>query len=146
MGLAAYEASLSAGSATLAQPTTAQGLVTLSLPKVTFTTPTFSLKSELEAMGMTDAFDQTLADFSGLCACSIYIAELFQKATISLDETGAEAAAATAVVFGTTGAPASPPPVTMTVDRPFLVSIVDNPTGAILFVGDVQDPTQTGSP
>jgi serine protease inhibitor len=37
-----------------------------------------------------------------------------------------------------------PPPVPMVVNRPFLMSIVDIPTGAVLFVGHVEDPTNGG--
>jgi serpin B len=75
------------------------------------------------------------------------VADVLQKTMIALAETGVEAAAATAVLIGTTGAPANPPPpVIMTVNRPFLISIVDATTGAVLFLGRIQDPTAAGSP
>jgi serine protease inhibitor len=32
------------------------------------------------------------------------------------------------------------------VNRPFLLSIVDQATGAILFIGHITDPTDNGSP
>jgi serpin B len=62
------------------------------------------------------------------------------KAFIRLDETGTEAAAATAVVIGVTSMPAEP--VTLKVDRPFLFAIQDKPTGEILFLGRVANPAQ----
>jgi hypothetical protein len=65
--LATYEAGLTATSGIVAPPT-AQAQVTLSLPKVTFTSPSFSLATALQAMGMTQAFDKQNADFLGLCA------------------------------------------------------------------------------
>jgi serine protease inhibitor len=34
----------------------------------------------------------------------------------------------------------------MVVNRPFLLSIVDVPTGAVLFLGHIEDPTAAGSP
>jgi len=57
-----------------------------------------------------------------------------------------EAAAATAVIVeGASVAGPTPTPVPMVVNRPFLISIVDVPTGAVLFLGQIQDPTASGS-
>jgi serpin B len=148
VGIAAYEGGLtSASSPALTAPTT-NAQVVLSLPKVTFTSPSLSLASALQAMGMLDAFDASKADFSGISSTQpLSVADVLQKTMIALAETGVEAAAATAVLIGTTGAPANPPPpVIMTVNRPFLISIVDATTGAVLFLGRIQDPTAAGSP
>jgi serpin B len=150
--LASYEAALTVTSGAFVPPK-AQTLVTLSLPKVSFTSPTFSLASALQAMGMSQAFNPQDADFLGLCAHTpdgdtLYISDVEQKAMIAMQETGVEAAAATAVlVAGTaaTGGPV-PVPVPMVVNRPFLLSIVDLPTGAVLFLGHIEDPTAAGSP
>lgn len=141
--LASYEANLAAGSAALTVPTGEQE-VTLSLPKVSLTSSPFSLKAALQAMGMEQAFLPTAADFSGLCAKTpdgerLYVGDVLQETMLGMQETGVEAAAATAVVVGTA---AALDPVTVTVDRPFLVSIVDS-SGAILFLGHIEDPTQT---
>jgi serpin B len=150
--LATYEAALTSTSASLAQPS-AEGLVQLSLPKVAFTSPTFSLSDSLKAMGMVDAFDKATADFTGLCAdppdgSRLHVTDVLQKAMVAMQETGVEAAAATAVIVGGTDAVEEPPPVpvSMVVSRPYLMSIVDVPTGAVLFVGHIEDPTDTGSP
>jgi serpin B len=63
------------------------------------------------------------------------------KAYIDVDEHGTEAAAATAVVIRTTAAVRSDaPPVTMTVDHPFLFAITDTSTGLLLFLGRVTRP------
>jgi serpin B len=61
------------------------------------------------------------------------------KAFVAVDEAGTEAAAATAVIVGTTSVPAEPP-VEVTIDRPFIFLIRDIETGAILFVGRVLNP------
>jgi serine protease inhibitor len=37
-------------------------------------------------------------------------------------------------------------PTVMTVNRPFLISIVDLTSGAILFAGHIEDPTDAGGP
>jgi serine protease inhibitor len=42
--------------------------------------------------------------------------------------------------------PPPPPPVPVDLNRPFVLSIVDVPTGAILFLGHIEDPTDMGSP
>jgi serpin B len=150
--LATYEASLGANSAALSGPATS-ALVALSLPKATFTSQSFSLASALKAMGMTNAFDKSLADFSGLCAAppdgrQLFVSDVLQKTMISMQETGVEAAAATAVIVGSTSIaePPPPPPVPVVVNRPYLVALVDGPTGAILMLGHVADPTDVGSP
>jgi serpin B len=149
--LATYEAGLTAGSSALAVPS-GNTLVQLSLPKFSFTSPTFSLSTALKAMGMPNAFVQGTANFQGLTsdpadAQGIFISDVLQKTMIAVQETGVEAAAATAVILdGSSSASSSipPPPVPMNVDRPFLISIVDQPTGAVLFLGHVTDPTAAG--
>ena len=123
----------------------------LALPKFTFTSPTFSLKTALKAMGMPQAFDPDNANFKGICMTPpdgehLYIAEVLQKAMISMQESGVEAAAATAVIMSAVSSAASnpPKPIAMTVNRPYVISIVDVPTGALLFLGHMVDPTATG--
>ena len=100
--LATYEAGLAAGSAGITMPTTS-AYVQLSVPKVSFTSPTFSLANALTKMGMPQAFDPKLADFKGLCTAppdgdNLYISDVLQKAMVAMQETGVEAAAATAVI------------------------------------------------
>jgi serpin B len=152
--LATYEDALVAGSPALSQPLSGS-LVALSLPKATFTSPSFSLRAALEGMGMVQAFDPGAANLLGLCPNPpdgpLYVEDVLQKGMISMQETGVEAAAATAVIIDADGAvvisDAGPPqPVPMVVNRPYLVAIVDIPTGAILSLGHVGDPTDIGSP
>jgi serpin B len=70
---------------------------------------------------------------------NLSIHDVLQKAMIAVDETGVEAAAATGVVG--IDAAAYSGVVNLVVDHPFVVSIIDVPTGAILFVGHIEDPT-----
>ena len=143
--LATYESGLSETSAAFAPLGSA--MVDLSLPKVAFTSPTFSLVSALKAMGMTRAFDPATADLTAMCAHppdgTLYVSDVLQKAMIAMQETGVEAAAATAVVIDRELAIAEQE--TMVVNRPFVIAIVDA-TGAILFLGHVDDPTAAGGP
>jgi serpin B len=120
--------------------------VDLSLPKFTFTTKSFSLAAAVQALGMKTAFDPVNANFKGLCASppdgrNLYVGDVLQKATMTVAEQGVEAAAATAVLVLTGGAEMTP--TVVTIDHPFLVSIVDS-SGAIVFLGQIGDPTDAG--
>ncbi len=153
VSLATYESTLGATSAALHVPSTS-ALVDLSLPKTTFTSKTFSLKDALMALGMNQAFDVDAANFKGLCAnppppdTNLYLSNVLQKSMMSMQENGAEAAAATAVIVGAgvSIAVEQPTPVTMNVNRPYLVTIVDEPTDTVLMLGHIQDPTDAGGP
>ncbi len=118
--------------------------VTLELPKFKFESQ-FRLAETLKAMGMSNAFDRSTSDFSGMDGKSciagdaecLYIRDVIHKAFVSVDEKGTEAAAATAVVEQLESAPMNP--VSVTVDRPFIFLIRDLETGAVLFVGRVTE-------
>jgi serpin B len=113
--------------------------VTLTMPKFEFESE-FSLKDTLAEMGMPVAFSPEDADFSGMTGNpELFISDVVHKAFVAVDEAGTEAAAATAVIVGTTSAPGEPP-VEVTLDRPFIFLIRDIETGAILFVGRVLNP------
>jgi serpin B len=64
---------------------------------------------------------------------------VLHKAFIAVAEKGTEAAAATAVVVGRTSLPVG---LNITANRPFLFFLRDEPTGAILFMGRVADPSR----
>jgi serpin B len=148
--LATYEAGLTAASPNaLATPASSTN-VQLSLPKAAFTSPTFSLAKPLQAMGMVQAFDFASADFKGMCASppdggNLYVSDVLQKTMLAMQENGVEAAAATAVIVGF-GSAEPQQPVPMVVNRPYVVAIVDGPTGALLFLGHITDPTDAGTP
>ncbi len=120
--------------------------VILYLPKFTVPGLTVPLGSALRALGMKSAFDLPAgsANFDGIAprtpADYLAISDVFHQTFIALDEEGTEAAAATAVVVGTTSAPVGPPPVEVHVDRPFAFAIQHRATGACLFFGRIADP------
>jgi serpin B len=112
--------------------------VTLTMPRFEFDSA-FSLKDTLAGMGMPIAFSPDEADFSGMTGNrELFISDVIHKAFVAVDEAGTEAAAATAVIMNLTSLP--PPPVPVTIDRPFIFLIRDIETGAILFVGRVSNP------
>ena len=112
-------------------------LVDVSLPRFRFSTQ-LGVKPALQALGMTDAFQGGIADFSGMDGTrALVIQDVIHEAFVAVDEKGTEAAAATAVIVGRTSAPER---ATFKVDRPFLVLVRDNPTGAVLFLGQVMSP------
>jgi serpin B len=147
--LAEYERTLRADSPALQVPSK-EALVTLALPKVTFTSPTFSLSDALRRLGMAQAFDPKHAHFEGMSKTPpgevpLYIGDVVQKTMIAMQENGIEAAAATAVVMmaGTAYMPhKEPTPIPMIVNRPYLVSLVDQPTGAVLMLGHIEEPKE----
>jgi serpin B len=113
--------------------------VALSMPKFEIES-SLSLADALTAMGMPDAFSGN-ADFSGMTGNhDLTISDVVHKAFVSVDESGTEAAAATAVIMKLTAMPAEP--LTVTIDRPFIFAIRDIQTGSLLFVGRVVDPSQ----
>jgi serpin B len=119
--------------------------------KVALTLPRFSIESRfdlreaLEALGMPLAFDRQRADLTGIATLpfGLYIDAVIHQANIDVDEKGTEAAAATAVMVATGGPGDTSKPVVIRADRPFLFVLTDVPTGAILFIGRVADPSAT---
>jgi serpin B len=116
------------------------GPVILSMPKFSYES-FFNLNDALAGLGMTDAFDPDRADFSGMDGNrDLYIGSVLHKAFVSVDEKGTEAAAATAVIMELASAPANPP-ITFTIDRPFIYFLRDTRTGTVLFIGRVVLPS-----
>lgn len=132
-----FDAQLSTESLDSALSSLAPAMVDLSLPKFSFEAG-FTLSDALTDLGMTETFDGR-ADLTGMVEDrSLYVDEAYHKAFIAVDESGAEAAAATAVVVGSTSVPVAD--FTVTVDRPFYFIIRDRPTQTWLFFGRVLDP------
>ena len=99
-----------------------------------------SLVDELNALGMTDAFNDAKANLSGISdAAQLVISAVMHKSYIKVDERGTEAAAVTGITVGVTSMPIDNP---FRVDRPFVFAIREKDTQAILFVGKVMNPMQ----
>jgi serpin B len=115
--------------------------VIVDLPRFDIGTST-ELATVLAALGMPTAFVDGVADFGGITTDeALYISAVVHAANITVDESGTEAAAATAVAMA--GATATPEqPVEIRFDRPFLFAVRDRTTGAIAFMGRVGDPSR----
>ena len=95
----------------------------------------FQLGDTLAALGMPLAFSRR-ADLSGMDGSrNLSIGAVVHKAFVEVNETGTEAAAATAVGVRLTSMPSQ-----FVIDRPFLFVIRENGSGAILFIGRVVRP------
>lgn len=110
------------------------GRVDLSLPKLTLSW-SHDLIPDLSGLGMYAAFDPNRSDFSKMSSIGpLFISTVRQKAFVSIDEQGTEAAAATSVGITTTAVEV---PAVMRVDHPFIFVIRERLSGTILFMGKV---------
>jgi serine protease inhibitor len=93
------------------------------------------LSPPLAAMGMGLAFSGQ-ADFSEMLSVQAHITTVLHKTFIEVNEEGTEAAAVTGAAI----AAASRAVSELVLDRPFLLAIADQTTGALLFVGAIVEP------
>ena len=115
-----------------------------SMADVVWSVPRFDVKTSvdlkdiLKALGVTDAFDGNMADFTPLTDNGAMVNSVMQAARVKIDEEGVEAAAYTEIVAKESSAMIEPPPVVeMNLNRPFLFVIFDG-NDVPLFVGTVQ--------
>lgn len=115
-----------------------QGHLALPRFKVEYKT---ELSKVLKEAGMPCAFDEDCADFKKMIDQDVFISRVLHKTYLEVNEKGTEAAAATAVEMMPRGAFVNPtPPFNMICDRPFVIAIRDQQTGAILFMGVIVEP------
>ncbi|XP_043835818.1 serpin B6-like [Dromiciops gliroides] len=106
--------------------------------------PRFKLEEDLDMelilrkLGVSDAFDGSKADFSGMSAKKgLFLSKVMHKAYVEVNEEGTEAACATAAVMMNRCARLTP---RFMADHPFLFIIRDNSSQNILFLGKVTSP------
>jgi serine protease inhibitor len=95
------------------------------------------LLETLKSVGLRAALSEG-AVYDRLASKPLTVGAVAHKTTFELDENGAEAAAATAIV-GVRAAMIEPPFV-MTLDRPFYFVLREKVSGVVLFAGFVSDP------
>ena len=110
-----------------------------------------NLKEDLQKMGVSDVFDITKADLSGMIKENSekqYIEKAIHKANIAFSNQGIKAAAATAL--GGAGSTTGPhfehlfdvpvEEIDLTFDKPYMFIIRDKNSGEIWFTGTVYEP------
>jgi len=113
--------------------------VELQMPKWEYSYEVQDMRPELSMLGMGIAFGNN-ADFSkiyGTTPTNVYISKAIHKTYIKVDEVGTEAAAVTAIGFTTTAIQLSQ---VFKLDHPFLYAIIEKQTGAVLFLGMLNEP------
>lgn len=115
------------------------GEVVLSLPKFNFTAK-HNLGGVLQKLGIQEAFTPE-ADFSGLAATKpLFISDVQQSLSISIDEKGCEATAYTEIRLCGSALPEDT--IEMKLDRPFIFAITGGAGDAPLFIGVVNNPAK----
>lgn len=94
----------------------------------------FELVPTLSRLGMAKAFGRG-ADFGPMGLSGSFISNVKHKAVMEVNEEGTEAAAATGVIMQK----AMPLKPRVVVDHPFFCAIRDNRSGAILFIGAMNE-------
>ncbi|XP_028909934.1 serpin B11 isoform X2 [Ornithorhynchus anatinus] len=98
----------------------------------------YELNSVLQALGMTDIFDQSRADLSGISpGGDLFLTKVTHKAFVEVNEEGTEAAAATGDIIAVKRLPVREKFVA---DHPFLFFIRHVDTNTILFCGRFSSP------
>src|SRR5690606_3664830 len=137
----ALEAKLDEASFARMRAATREVVLDVGIPRFRMEPEALALGSALSEAGMPLAFDPH-ADFSGIARMEdgLYITDVFHKAFIEVNEEGTEAAAATAAPMMPRGLARPPRGPRFVADHPFVFVLVDERTGAVLFLGRVADP------
>lgn len=117
--------------------------------KVNFSVPKFDVSSEIDlrdgmqALGVHDAFDSFVSDFTPLTEEieQLFVSEVKHAARVKIDEEGCEAAAFTSIEVAMEAIPEEMEELDFTLDRPFIF-VVTNNEGLPLFVGTVNHPAE----
>ena len=121
---------------------TPQDGVKIYIPKFKFDYE-LKFKEDLETLGMTNAFDSSVADFSKMTTGdSLYVSDAVHKANIDFSEEGIKAAAVTAFAMKVDSMVEErvPQPVVINIDKPFYFMIYDSINNTVWFSGAVFEP------
>jgi serpin B len=123
--------------------TAAETRVHVTLPKVKIEAD-YNLNDAMAALGLAAAFTPN-ADFSRLIEGAgpgdLMISQVLHKTFLEIDEKGTEAAAATAIMMERAMImQPTEEPVEFRADHPFLIALRHKETGAVIFMGRVDEP------
>lgn len=124
---------LTAGEFAKLQQQMSECIVDLKLPRFS-TTTNVSLNAPLSALGAKTMFTSS-ADFSGMADAGVFVSAMLQKAKIEVSEECTKAAAVTAGVIALTALHEQPRHVKFHAKRPFVYTINEKNSNAILFIG-----------
>lgn len=132
-GMAALEAALTEDTFQTMDHKMRSAKIHVALPKFKVEA-NVDIKTVLAEMGISDLFDKSAADLSGISGVDeLYVSDVFHKAFVEVNEEGSEAAAATGMVVMSRMMiiPSDP----FICNHPFIYLIRDNSTKLTLFVG-----------
>ncbi|NXA11251.1 A1AT antiproteinase, partial [Sapayoa aenigma] len=110
----------------------------LDLPKFSVS-GSYDVKNLFEKMGVTEVFSDQ-ADLSGVAEKTLLkVSKAIHKAMVDVRENGTEAAAVTMLEIVPLSLPFPPPPQ-ITLNRPFLIIIIDQTIHSMLFLGKIVNP------
>lgn len=115
--------------------------INISIPRFSYDY-SIKLQEELKMLGITDAFDESVVDFSNMTDREGFcVGSAIHKANIDFTEKGIKAAAVTVMMMTDTSAIMQPnKPEDVKIDNPFMYLIRDKETGEIWFIGTVYEP------
>jgi serpin B len=106
----------------------------LQMPKFTFDYEK-QLNDRLKSLGMTDAFEPSLADLGGISDAYIYVNFVKQNTFVNVDEEGTEAAAVTTIGIYETSIQEP-----FIINKSFIFAIRERTTNTLMFIGKVMEP------
>jgi serpin B len=112
--------------------------VSLKVPKFEINFET-DLSEILEELGMESAFNPITANFSSVSNIPLFVSMAKQKAAITVNEKGSEAAAVTILGMEAAADLQEPQKKDFHLNRPFLFLIKELSTDAIFFMGEVTE-------
>jgi len=115
--------------------------VTMKIPKFKLEYTEDKMTDVLKNLGIQQVFDVDKSNLDGISQ-NTFISSITHKTCISVDEEGTEAAAVTVETMCGSSQPPEYKNVDFVVDRPFVFAIRDCKTGAIIFIGKIENPKQ----
>lgn len=113
--------------------------IEIKIPKFSFDY-SLKLKQDLMSLGITDAFNSSLANFSNMTDTDLHVSDALHKANIDFSEKGVKAAAVTVFTIKDNAMIREEEPEEIKFDKPFMYVIRDKKKGEIWFVGTMYEP------
>jgi len=107
--------------------------------------PRFKIECDIPLNDPVDNLGMQLIFYGGLkniADADLFVSNIKQKTFVEVNEEGTEAAAVTVIEIRKTSAGSDPVPVQFFANRPFLYLIKEKSTGAILFIGRMDEPKE----